>query len=118
MIQHQFKSSCEFATWASENNVYSLYYLGGNMDYPNQPGQRVANFEMDIETKNETQLACIGLNANELFFMSHDELFEWLIKKNAKDLVNNGSSDTFKGFVEFSCLVQGKTITCYVGFGT
>jgi hypothetical protein len=103
-----FKSTVEFSNWSRDQEIYNIEYLG-TLD-----GQKSQNcFEIDIE-KKVTQLVCIETNANELFFISKDEMDQWIALNKATDVVNNGLSDVFVGFNIFQCKTGESEMTLYI----
>lgn len=103
-----FKNTLEFANWSRDQEICSIEYLG-------TPGGRKSQncFEVDIE-KKDTQLVCIEKNANELFFISKDEMDHWIKLYEATDVTNNGLSDVFVGFNIFQCKTGKSEMTLYI----
>lgn len=108
ITEHNFNNSHEFANWKSNKEIYNMEYLGTLSGRKSQ-----VCFEVSIE-KEEPQLVCININANELFFISKIELNEWLINNHARDVINQGFSDIYPGFNEFSCRTREIETICYV----
>lgn len=108
MNEWVFKNTAEFANWSRDQEICSIEYLG-------TPGGRKSQncFEVDIE-KKDTQLVCIEKNANELFFISKDEMDHWIELYEATDVINNGLSDIYIGFNVFQCKIGGFSITLVI----
>lgn len=108
MEEHNFKNSCEFAEWSNDMDIYNMEYLGTLSGRKSQ-----VCFEVDIRN-TEKQLVCIDKSACELFFISQEEMEEWVINNEVSDIINTGYSDVFIGFNEFSCKRGVNEMTCFI----
>lgn len=108
VVEHNFNSSHEFVRWKSDKEIYNIEYLGTLSGKKSQ-----VYFEVHINN-DDSQLVCININANELFFISKEELNDWFIANQAREIINNGYSDIFSGFNEFCCRTAKGNYICMV----
>lgn len=108
MKEINFESSSAFLDWKADKEIFGMEYLGTLNGRKSQ-----VCFEVNIENE-ETQLICINKSANELFFISKEEMNEWLINNQAKDIINQGFSDIYTGFNEFCCTLDDLVMVCFI----